>query len=110
VLWNAVESSEKRKDAQLAREVEFALPRELSRAEGIALAQDFVREQFVARGMVADLCVHSPVGEDGQPKPHAHVLLSMRGIALGQQADGSDATFGAKQREWNSTALLVDEP
>jgi ATP-dependent exoDNAse (exonuclease V) alpha subunit len=49
-LWNAVEAGEKRKDAQLAREVEFALPRELSQAEGIALAQDFVREQFVARG------------------------------------------------------------
>ncbi|MBO1081656.1 Ti-type conjugative transfer relaxase TraA [Roseomonas haemaphysalidis] len=106
VLWNAVEVGEKRKDAQLAREVEFALPRELSRAEGIALAQDFVREQFVARGMVADLAVHSPVGEDGQPKPHAHVLLTMRDVVPGQQADGSDATFGAKQRDWNSTALL----
>jgi Ti-type conjugative transfer relaxase TraA len=106
VLWNVVEAAERRKDAQLAREVEFALPRELSQAEGIALARDFVREQFVARGMVADLCVHSPVGEDGQPKPHAHVLLTMRSVMLGQEADGSDATFGAKQREWNSTALL----
>jgi Ti-type conjugative transfer relaxase TraA len=106
VLWNAVEASEKRKDAQLAREVEFALPRELSRAEGIALARDFVCEQFVARGMVADLCVHDPVGEDGQSKPHAHVLLTMRSVTPGQQADGSDATFGAKQRDWNSTALL----
>ena len=42
VLWNAVEAAEKRKDAQLAREVEFALPRELSREEGVALARDFV--------------------------------------------------------------------
>jgi Ti-type conjugative transfer relaxase TraA len=98
VLWNAVEAGEKRHDAQLAREVEFALPRELSRAEGIALAQDFVREQFVARGMVADLCVHAPLGEDGQPKPHAHVLLTMR--------QAGPEGFGAKQREWNSTALL----
>ena len=39
-LWNEVEAIERRKDAVLAREVEFALPRELSRAEGIALAQD----------------------------------------------------------------------
>ncbi|MBC9179114.1 Ti-type conjugative transfer relaxase TraA [Pseudoroseomonas ludipueritiae] len=105
-LWNVVEASEKRKDAQLAREVEFALPRELSQAEGTALARDFVREQFVARGMVADLCVHRPVGEDGEAKPHAHVLLTLRGVAPGQQADGSNAAFGAKQREWNSTALL----
>src|SRR3954454_16182247 len=46
VLWNEVEAVEKRKDAQLAREVEFALPRELSREEGVALACDFVAEQF----------------------------------------------------------------
>jgi Ti-type conjugative transfer relaxase TraA len=105
-LWNAVEAGEKRKDAQLAREVEFALPRELSQAEGIALARDFVREQFVARGMVADLCVHAPLGEDDEAKPHAHVLLTLRGIAPGEQADGSDAAFGPKQREWNSTVLL----
>jgi Ti-type conjugative transfer relaxase TraA len=98
MLWNTVEAGEKRRDAQLAREVEFALPRELSRAESIALAQDFVREQFVARGMVADLCVHTPLGEDGQPKPHAHVLLTMR--------QAGPEGFGAKQREWNSTALL----
>ncbi|MFC7557645.1 Ti-type conjugative transfer relaxase TraA [Pseudoroseomonas wenyumeiae] len=106
VLWNAVEAGEKRKDAQLAREVEFALPRELSQAEGIALARDFVREQFVARGMVADLCVHAPRGGDGETKPHAHVLLTLRGVTPGEQADSSDAAFGAKQRAWNSTALL----
>jgi Ti-type conjugative transfer relaxase TraA len=98
VLWNAVESGEKRKDAQLAREVEFALPRELSQAEGIALARDFVREQFVARGMVADLCVHAPLGEDGEAKPHAHVLLTLR--------QAGPEGFGLKQRDWNSTALL----
>src|SRR3546814_5432676 len=28
-LWNEVEGAEKRKDAQLAREVEFSIPREL---------------------------------------------------------------------------------
>jgi Ti-type conjugative transfer relaxase TraA len=98
VLWNAVEAGERRKDAQLAREVEFALPRELSQAEGIALARDFVREQFVARGMVADLCVHAPLGEDDAAKPHAHVLLTMR--------QAGPAGFGPKQRAWNSTALL----
>jgi Ti-type conjugative transfer relaxase TraA len=100
VLWNAVEAREKRKDAQLAREVEFALPRELSQAEGIALARDFVREQFVARGMVADLCVHAPLGEDGQTKPHAHVLLTLR--------QAGPEGFGPKVREWNNTALLQD--
>ena len=57
-LWNEVEAGEKRKDAQLARDIEISLPRELGKAEAIRLAQDFVREQFVDRGMVADLNVH----------------------------------------------------
>jgi len=46
------------RDAQLARDIEISLPRELGQAEAIRLAQDFVREQFVARGMVADFNVH----------------------------------------------------
>lgn len=93
-LWNDVEAFEKRKDAQLAREVEFSIPREMTKAEGIELARDFVAREFVARGMIADLNVHWDVGADGQPKPHAHVMLTMREV-------GPDG-FGAKEREWNA--------
>jgi Ti-type conjugative transfer relaxase TraA len=99
-LWNAVEAGEKRKDAQLAREVEFAIPRELDQSQGVSLARDFVEKQFVERGMVADLNVYWDRSEDGQPKPHAHVMLSMREVG----AQG----FGQKVRDWNSTALLKD--
>jgi Ti-type conjugative transfer relaxase TraA len=97
-LWNAVEAAELRKDAQLAREVEFALPRELSPEMGIALARDFVEREFVGLGMVADLNVHWDIGADGEPKPHAHVMLSTREL-------GEDG-FGAKVRDWNRTELL----
>jgi len=97
-LWNEVEATEKRKDAQLAREVEFAIPREMTKEQGIALARDFVQREFVARGMIADLNVHWDIGADGEAKPHAHVMLSLREI------DGEG--FGAKVREWNATALL----
>ena len=79
-LWNDVEAFEIRKDAQLAREVEFAIPREMSEAQGIELARDFARGEFVDRGMVADLNVHWDIGEDGMPKPHAHVMLTMRAV------------------------------
>ena len=75
-LWNDVEAAEMRKDAQLAREVEFAIPREMNQAQGIELARDFVQREFVDRGMVADLNVHWDIGADGQPKPHAHVMLA----------------------------------
>ena len=50
-LWNEVEAGEKRKDAQLAREVEFSIPREMNEKQGVALAKDFVKKQFVDRGM-----------------------------------------------------------
>jgi len=97
-LWNAVEAAELRKDAQLAREVEFAIPRELDQQEGIRLARDFVEREFVSRGMIADLNLHWDIGADGEPKPHAHVMLTMREV--GEQG------FGAKVRDWNATHLL----
>ncbi len=97
-LWNAVEAAEKRKDAQLAREVEFALPRELSKKDNIKLTREFVKAEFVEKGMIADLNVHWDIGEDGKAKPHAHAMLTMREVTK----DG----FGAKVRDWNRTALI----
>ncbi|OAN52681.1 Ti-type conjugative transfer relaxase TraA [Sphingobium sp. TCM1] len=97
-LWNEVEATEKRKDAQLAREVEFAIPREMTQAQGIALAQDFVRAEFVDRGMIADLNVHWDIGADKLAKPHAHVMLTMREVG--------EEGFGQKVRDWNRTELV----
>src|SRR3546814_8662975 len=97
-LGNGVEAAELRKDAQLAREVEFAIPRELDQQQGIELARDFVSREFVDRGMIADLNVHWDIGADGEPKPHAHVMLTMREV--------NEQGFGAKVRDWNRTELL----
>ena len=97
-LWNAVEAAELRKDAQLAREIEFAIPREMTKEQGIELARDFVRDEFVERGMIADLNVHWDIGADGLANPHAHVMLTMRDV-------GEDG-FGKKSRDWNRTDLL----
>ena len=97
-LWNEVEARERQHNSQLARDVEISLPRELGRAEAVALARDFVREQFVSRGMVADLNVHWGVGSDGGEQPHAHVMLTMRRV------EGDE--FGPKERAWNDRALL----
>jgi Ti-type conjugative transfer relaxase TraA len=97
-LWNDVEAFEIRKDAQLAREVEFALPREMTQAQGIELARDFARAEFVDQGMIADLNVHWDMAEDGSLKPHAHVMLTMR------VAD--EKGFGRKVREWNRTDMV----
>jgi Ti-type conjugative transfer relaxase TraA len=97
-LWNDIEAFEVRKDAQLAREVEFALPREITQAQAIELARDFVRAEFVDEGMIADLNVHWDMAENGMPKPHAHVMLTMRGV--------NENGFGQKVRDWNRTAMV----
>ena len=97
-LWNDVEAFEVRKDAQLAREVEFALPREMTEAQGIELARDFVAREFVDQGMIADLAVHWDRTEDGTVKPHAHVMLTMRAV--------DENGFGPKVRDWNRTEMV----
>jgi len=97
-LWNDVEAFEVRKDAQLAREVEFAIPREMTQVQGIELARDFVQSEFVDRGMIADLNVHWDMSEDGMPKPHAHVMLTMRSV--------DENGFGPKVRDWNRTEMV----
>jgi Ti-type conjugative transfer relaxase TraA len=101
-LWNDVEAFEIRKDAQLAREVEFAIPREMNEAQGIQLARDFVRAEFVDRGMIADLNVHWDMAEGGIPKPHAHAMLTMRQVSV----NGDENGFGRKVRDWNRTEMV----
>jgi Ti-type conjugative transfer relaxase TraA len=108
-LWNEVEAGEKRKDAQLAREIEFSIPREMSEAQGVQLARDFVQTEFVDKGMVADLNVHWDIGPDGLAKPHAHVMLSLREVTPGVGGEGDEGGgFGKKVRAWNDRELLSD--
>ena len=69
MLWNEVEACERRRDANLVREVELALPAELLPHQAAALARDYVLAAFVAEGMAADLNVHWALRPDGQPEP-----------------------------------------
>lgn len=93
-LWQAVEDSEKRKDAQLCREINLALPVELTPAERQALVVEFVQSEFVSKGMIADLAIH----HQNEANPHAHIMLTTRHI-------GPDG-FGQKAREWNDRAVI----
>lgn len=92
-LWNLAEHTEKRSDAQVCREIEVALPRELTPEQMRALVRGFVREQFVAIDMVADVAFHHLMGAN----PHAHILLTLR--------EWRDGAFGLKRRDWNDRAL-----
>ena len=76
VLWNAVEENEKTKDSRLAREFVPALPIELTPAQWQELLSDFIKENFVADGMCADVAIHDPYPPGHNP--HAHIMLTVR--------------------------------
>ncbi|EMF45521.1 Nickase TraA [Planococcus halocryophilus Or1] len=73
-LWNEVEKIEKAWNAQLAREVLIALPKELPDDAQQELVQSFVQNEFVDEGMVADVAIH----RDKEHNPHAHIMLTVR--------------------------------
>jgi Ti-type conjugative transfer relaxase TraA len=80
-LWNRVEECEKRKDSQLAAEFELNLPQEFSDAENWRLLTDFVKKALVSKGRVCDVAYHKPNTKDGDPHPHAHILMPMRSVS-----------------------------
>lgn len=98
-LWNAVEASEKRVDARVAREMDVALPVELPRGKMMDLAREFVRECVTSVGMCADLAFHDLDSHN----PHFHVLMTTRHV--------TDLGFGKKNRDWDcwGDARLVKE-
>ena len=73
-LWNSVELYEKAGNAQLAREIDAALPIELSREEQIRLVREYCSSQFVSRGMCVDFVIH----DTNSGNPHCHIMLTMR--------------------------------
>ncbi|MBO2714509.1 MobA/MobL family protein [Lactiplantibacillus plantarum] len=93
-LWNAVQSKESRRNSQLAREVEVALPAELDRDTQVKLVHDYVQQNFVDKGMCADWSIHDK--EDGNP--HAHIMLTTRAIK-------KNGTWAPKQK----STYLLDE-
>lgn len=94
VLWNAVEKSETRKNSQTARDIDAALPVELSRAEQIDLVRNFCNQYFVSSGMCIDFAIH----DKGNGNPHIHILLTTRHV----DKNG----FTIKDRSWNDMGLL----
>ncbi|MEQ9087090.1 MAG: MobQ family relaxase [Pontimonas sp.] len=97
-LWNVLEFKNRRKDAQLAREMNIALPREMDLEQQKALLRRFVDEQFVDRGMVADMAIHH---DEENNNPHAHVMLSF-------YAANENGFRRTRTREWNSKDFLTD--
>lgn len=94
VLWNEIEKVEKRKDAQLSRYFDIAIPVELDNDAKIALIKNYCKRNFVSKGMIADISFHDIDGHN----PHAHVMLTLREI--------TPKGFGNKNRSWNEHDLM----
>ena len=88
VLWNAAEAAEKRRDAQVAREVVLALPADatITSEDRIELARSFADEHFVAKGLAVQFDAHAPhegVAESEHANWHAHLLITTRRLEGG---------------------------
>lgn len=95
-LWNAVERAETRINSQIAREIDIAIPVELTKTQGIKLVEEFANREFVKLGMIADVNIHL----DNPENPHAHILLTTREI--------SSEGFTVKNRSWNDKEKLKE--
>ncbi|EAT4593473.1 MobA/MobL family protein [Salmonella enterica] len=93
-LWNAVEASEKRKDARLAKEFKIALPAELTPEQSIELTSAFVFEHFTQKGIITDVVIHDINGHN----PHIHIMGTTREVL--------STGFGKKIREWDKPETL----
>ena len=100
-LWNKVEATEKRYDSQLAREINIAIPTELDRDTQIALVREYVKTNYVNRGMVADVNFHDLESSN----PHVHIMLTMRDLII----TNGQVEFGNKNRDWNRKDLLIEQ-
>lgn len=94
ILWNAVQKKEKSKDARLAREVEVALPIELSYEQQLYVLRSYIKSNFVDEGMCADFAIH----DKGDGNPHAHIMLTTRPIK-------ENGKWGTKEKK----AYALDE-
>lgn len=90
-LWNEVDKVEKNnaktKNPRLAKEVLLSLPNDFDREVQTELTKDFIKSEFVDKGMVADISIH----RDDINNPHAHVLLTQRPF-------NADGTWGKKTK------------
>jgi ATP-dependent exoDNAse (exonuclease V) alpha subunit len=108
-LWNTVETNEKSATALLARELNIALPRELTQNDNIKLAREYCKI-FTCAGMCADLCLH----DKGDGNPHAHIMITARTLKEGAWQAKTEKVYlcrAADGRERGLTAAeLAAEP
>lgn len=77
-LWNEAEAAERRKDANVAREVIVSLPHELDDDQRAELVRGFASRLVERYGVAVDLSVHRPDRKGDQRNHHAHLMMTSR--------------------------------
>lgn len=96
-FWAAADQYE-RANGAVYREIEIALPRELSSEQNRALVADFIRQELGDRHAY-QWAIHVPrAALDGGKQPHAHIMYSERMI------DGIDRDPAQYFKRYNSKA------
>lgn len=101
-LWNWAEAKETARDGRPARSLQMALLRELPYEENRRILRDYLHEQFIRHGLVADVAIHHKEASDGEPNLHCHVLITTR--ELGEDGEPS----ASKSAYWNSKQRILD--
>ena len=82
-LWNVAEATDQRKNARTAREIEIALPVELTHAQRVELTQEFSQQLADKYNVAVDVAIHKPEAEGADSRNHhAHLLLTTRTVEL----------------------------
>lgn len=110
-LWNHAEALERRKDSQVAREFEIALPADLTPQERHSLAIRFGQFLIERYGIAAQVSIHLP-GVGDQRNHHAHILTTTRDVVTGKKITALDSplTSGREIEAIRATyAKMVNE-
>ncbi len=77
-FWQAADAYE-RANGTTYREMEIALPRELTPAQRLALVRGFVAQELGTRHAY-QWAIHNPNAADGHEQPHVHLMFSERRV------------------------------
>ena len=100
-LWNAVEKRENKRNSQYAREFEIAVPNEWNREQTISRMREFIKENFVNKGMAADWAYHEKEGNH-----HVHCMCTMRAFNKDGSWSNMRKTEFARDDNGNKIPLL----
>lgn len=100
-LWNRIEAAERNKAAQVAREVEISIPRDIPESQWKAFAEE-VCSRYVEAGAVVDIAIHAPTAADKNPNPHIHAMLTMRSLDASRETGFAKAKSASIEQIFSS--------